>query len=159
MAAVGGNPEVVREATKVKGITFRGIPTYHDDADGSKRGNTTIFCFEMDGMVVFHLGDLGHPLSAQQIKEIGKVDILLIPVGGNFTIDAKVATEVCNKLAPRVVIPMHYRNERCPDFPVSGVDDFLNGKAVVSRQEISEVDIMEVNLPDTTRIITLQPAL
>ncbi len=159
VAAVGGNPEVVREAAKVRGITFRGIATYHDDADGSKRGNNTIFCFEMDGMVVCHLGDLGHPLSAQQVKEIGRVDILFIPVGGNYTIDAKVATEVCNNLAAKVVIPMHYQNERCPDFPVSGVDDFLNGKAVVSRQDISEVDIMEVNLSDTTRIITLQPAL
>ncbi len=159
VAAVGGNPEVVREAAKVRGITFRGISTYHDDADGSKRGNNTIFCFEMDGMVVCHLGDLGHPLSEQQVKEIGRVDILLIPVGGNYTIDAKVATEVCNKLTPGVVIPMHYQNERCPGFPVSGVDDFLNEKTLVSRQDISEVDIMEVNLSDTTRIITLQPAL
>ena len=160
VAAVRGNPEVVREAVSVeiKGIKLNGIPTYHDNAGGSERGNNTVFCFEVDGVRVCHLGDLGHQLSDKQVAEIGKVDILLVPVGGNFTIDAKVATDVCGKLAPRVIIPMHYKNDKC-GFPIGGVDDFLCGKAGVSRLDASEVEFKQGVLPATTQIIVLKPAL
>ncbi len=161
VAAVQGNPEVLNEAApaEVKGIKFSGIPTYHDDAGGSARGNNIIFCFEVDGVRVCHLGDLGHPLNDEQVAEIGKVDILLTPVGGNFTIDAKVATEVYGKLAPKVVIPMHYRNEKCSSFPVAGVDDFLQGKSDVKKLDGSEVEFKQGELPATTQIIVLKSAL
>jgi L-ascorbate metabolism protein UlaG (beta-lactamase superfamily) len=159
VAAVRGNPEVVRGTAKVKGIKFSGIPTYHDNANGSLRGNNTIFRFEADGVRVCHLGDLGHSLSSKQTAEIGKVDVLLIPVGGNFTIDARVATEVCGKLAPKVIIPMHFRNEKCPTFPVAGVDEFLKGKKGVFRLNASEAEFKREKLPATTQIIVLKPAL
>ena len=160
-AAVQGNPEVIRGAgaKEVKGIKFNGTPSYHDDAGGSARGSNVIFCFEVDGIKVCHLGDLGHRLSDEQVAELGKIDILLIPVGGNFTIDAKVATEVGSKLAPKVIMPMHYRNDRCSGFPVSGVDDFLQGKAGVSKPDASEVEFKQGELPATTQISVLQPAL
>ena len=159
VAAVQGNPQVLRETAKVKGINFKGIPAYHDNADGKQRGNNIIFCFEVDGIRVCHLGDLGHPLSDKQVTEMGKVDILLCPVGGNFTIDARVATEVCGQLAPKVIIPMHYQNERCPGFPVAGVDDFLKDKKGVSRPDSSEVELKKGKLPTATQIIVLKPAL
>jgi len=159
VAAVKGNPEVVKGTAKVRGIEFKGIPTYHDDADGSKRGNNTILCFEVDGVRVCHLGDLGHPLSDKQVAELDKVDILLVPVGGNYTIDARVANEVCNKIAPKVIIPMHYQNERCSNFPVAGVDEFLQGKEGVSRLDASEVEFKPGELPTNTQIIVLKPAL
>lgn len=161
VAAIQGNPEVVKEAAAVEvgGIKFKGIPTYHDDAGGSQRGNNTIFCFEVDGIRVCHLGDLGHRLSDKQVTELGSVDILLIPVGGNFTIDAKVATEVCGRLSPKVIIPMHYRNERCPSFPVAGVDEFLKGKKGVKKLDTSEAEFKQGGLPATTQIIVLKPAL
>ena len=161
VAAVQGNPKVVKEAApvEIKGIKFSGVVTAHDDAGGSKRGNSIIFCFEVDGVRVCHLGDLGHPLSDKQVTEIGKVDILLCPVGGNFTVDAKVATEVTSKLAPRVMIPMHYKNERCPGFPVAGVDEFLQGKKGVSRPDSSEAEFNKGKLPAATQIIVLKPAL
>jgi len=160
VAAVGGKPEVVRGTVpvEIKGIKFDGIPTYHDDAGGSKRGNNTVFCFEVDGIRVCHLGDLGHRLGDKEVAELGKVDILLTPVGGFFTIDAKVATEVCSKLAPKVIIPMHYKNDRC-SFPISGVDEFLQGKEGVSRLDASEVELRQGELPATTQIIVLKPAL
>ncbi len=160
VAAVGGNPEVVKEVAPVelKGIKFNGIPTYHDSAGGKERGNNIIFCFEVDGMRVCHLGDLGHQLGDKEVTELGKVDILLIPVGGFFTIDANVATEVCSKLTPKVVIPMHYKNERCV-FPIAGVDEFLQGKTGVSKLDASEVEFKPGELPDTTQIIVLKPAL
>ncbi|MFC2010781.1 MBL fold metallo-hydrolase [Chloroflexota bacterium] len=159
VAVVKGNPQVVRGTAKGKGMNFEGIPAYHDNTEGSQRGNNTIFCFEVDGVRVCHLGDLGHPLSDKQVALMGRVDILLVPVGGNFTIDTNVATEVCNKLAPKVILPMHYQNERCPSFPVSGVDDFLQGKANVSRQDTSEVEFKKEKLPTDTQVIVLKPAL
>ncbi len=161
VAAVKGNPKAVKGAgtVEVKRIQFKGIPTYHDAEGGKQRGPNTIFCFEVDGIRVCHLGDLGHQLSDKEVAELGKVDILLTPVGGFYTIDAKVATEVCSKLSPKVIIPMHYQNERGPSFPVSGEDDFLKGKANVSRQDTSEVEFKKGKLPATTQIIVLNPAL
>ena len=158
VAAVRGNPEVVRGTTEIKGIEFKGIPTYHDDAGGKKRGNNTILCFEVDGVRVCHLGDLGHRLSDRQVAELGNIDILLIPVGGFFTIDAKVATEVCNQLKPRVILPMHYKTDKC-DFPIAGVDEFLRGKEGVSKLNASEVEFKPGELPASTRIIVLKSAL
>ncbi len=158
VSAVRGNPEVVRGTAKVKGIEFKGISTYHDDAEGEWRGNNTILYFEMDGIRVCHLGDLGHPLSDKQTTELGSVDILLIPVGGFFTIDAKVASQVCDRLNPKVIIPMHFRNDKCA-FPIAGVDEFLKGKKNVSRLDASEVEFKQGELPATTQIIVLKPAL
>ena len=158
VAAVRGNPEVVSGAAKVGGIEFRAIPTYHDEAGGSKRGRNTVFCFEIDGVKVCHLGDLGHQLDSKQVAEIGGVDVLLIPVGGYYTIDARVATEVCNQLKPSVIIPMHYKNERC-SFPIAGVDEFLRGKENINRMDVSEAEFKQGELPVSTRIIVLKPAL
>ena len=159
VASVSGNPEVVKESKDVRGMKFNGIPTYHDDTGGSQRGNNVIFCFEVDGIRVCHFGDLGHPLSDKQVAELGSVDVLLIPVGGNYTIDAKVATEVSDKLAARVIIPMHYNNERCSSFPVAGVEDFLQGKGGVSRLDTSEAEFKAGEMPAPTQIVVLKPAL
>jgi len=158
VAAVRGNPEVVRGTAELKGIKFKGIPTYHDDVGGKSRGGNTILCFEVDGIRVCHLGDLGHQLSAQQLAELSKVDILLIPVGGFFTIDAKVASQVCNQLAPKLVIPMHYKTNKC-EFPIASVDEFLRGKKDVSRLDASEVEFKQGELPASTQIIVLKSAL
>ncbi len=160
MAAVRGKPEVVRGTgiTKVKGVEFKGIPSYHDEAGGSQRGKNTIFCFEMDGIRVCHLGDLGHQLSDKQASELGEIDILLMPVGGYYTIDAKVATQVGNQLKPKVIIPMHFKTDKC-GFPISGVDEFLKGKEEVKKLNASEVEFKQAELPPTTQIIVLKPAL
>jgi L-ascorbate metabolism protein UlaG (beta-lactamase superfamily) len=160
VAAVRGNPEVVRRTGKstAKGIEFNGIASYHDDAGGTMRGGNIIFCFELDGIRVCHLGDLGHLLDDRQLKEISSVDILLIPVGGFYTIDAKAATEVCDQLKPRVIIPMHYRTEK--SFPeISGVDEFIKGRNNVTRRDSSEVEFERGKLPAASQIIVLKPAL
>ena len=158
VAAVSGSPEVVTGTTEIKGIEFKGIPCYHDDAGGRLRGKNTIFCFEVDGVRVCHLGDLGHQLSDKQVSEIGTIDILLIPVGGYFTIDAKAATQVCNQLKPKVIIPMHWNNKwSIPE--IANVDEFLRGKGDVSRLSASEVEFKQGELPATTQIIVLKSAL
>ena len=158
VAAVGGNPKVVRGKARVKGIDFGAIPCYHDDAGGKARGKNTIFCFEVDGIKVCHLGDLGHRLSGTQVAELGEVDILLVPVGGFFTIDARGAIELCGRIKPRVVIPMHYKTSKC-DYPIAGVERFLQGKEEVTRSGVSEAEFKSGELPPPTQIVVLKPAL
>jgi len=160
VAAVRGNPEVVKGAvtTKIKGIAIKGIPSYHDEAGGTKRGKNIIFCFEVDGIRLCHLGDLGHLLSDKQIAEIGAVDILLIPVGGFFTIDGRGATQVCDQLKPKVVIPMHW-NYKWSFSEIASVDEFLQGKSDVSQPDTSEVEFKPGELPKVTQIILLKSAL
>lgn len=90
------------------GIKIKGIPSWHDNEQGTLRGLNTIYTFEINNIKICHLGDLGHQLSKEQIKSIGKVDVLMIPVGGNFTIDPAEAVKVINSINPNVIIPMHY---------------------------------------------------
>jgi len=158
VASVRGNPEVVKGTAKVKGVKLSGIHTYHDEAQGQNRGSNTIFCFEVDGVKVCHLGDLGHQLTDKQVVEVGEVDILLVPVGGFYTIDATVANKVCDQLKPRVVIPMHFKTDKC-DLPISGVDEFLSGKKDISWLDASEVEFKSGELPANAQIIVLKPAL
>ncbi len=87
------------------------------------------------------------------------MDVLLIPVGGNFTIDAAVASRVCQKLAPKVVIPMHFKNDRCPGFPVAGVEDFTRGRQQVTVSPGSEVELKKEQFAATTETVVLRPAL
>jgi L-ascorbate metabolism protein UlaG (beta-lactamase superfamily) len=142
----------------VSSIEFKGIPTYHDASQGKERGESTIFCFTIDSVRLCHLGDLGHPLSSKEIFEIGEVDVLMIPVGGFYTIDAKVATEVMNSLKPRLVIPMHFKTEKC-GFPITPVDDFMTGKTNVKKLQSSEIELTKDTLPASTEIQVLKFAM
>ncbi len=160
VAAVRGNPKVIDKSTpvEVKGIKISGIDTFHDASSGSERGSNVIYDIDLDGIRVCHLGDLGHMLDDRQSAAIGKVDVLLAPVGGNFTIDAGTVDAVVKKLKPAVVIPMHFCNDRCPDFPVAGVDSFTEGKTNVTVMDRSEVEYKAGKLPEDTGIVVLKPA-
>lgn len=159
-AGVPGNPTVIKGAEQqtVRGLTFRRVRAYHDSQRGGQRGENIMTVCEMDGVCVCHVGDLGHVLSDEQAQQLGGIDVLLLPVGGYFTIDAAQATEVMNKLAPRVCIPMHYKTARV-NFPIAAVDDFLKGKANVKRLDRSEVELMPLTLPTETEVWVLEPAL
>jgi len=159
-ASIEGNPQIIRglKPVEVKGIKINGIATFHDAEQGKSRGTNTAFCFEVDGVRICHLGDLGHKLNEQQISQIGRVDVLLTPMAGYFTIDAEVATDVCDQLKPKIVIPMHFRNEYC-DYPISTIDDFLKGKKNVTLMNSSEIELNAGKLQAETRIIVLKPAL
>jgi L-ascorbate metabolism protein UlaG (beta-lactamase superfamily) len=158
-AAVRGNPHVFRESGEARGVKVRAVATAHDDKGGSQRGKNTVFCFEVDGVNVCHGGDLGHVLTESQVKAIGQVDVLMIPVGGFFTIDAKTAARVCDQLKPRVVIPMHYKTEKTTDFPIAGADDFTKGKGNVKVSDGSEIELKAGALPANTQIMVLRPTL
>jgi L-ascorbate metabolism protein UlaG (beta-lactamase superfamily) len=123
---VQGTPEVISKVGNfyVKDIPIKGVKSYHDDKGGSKRGINIIYVVEIDGIKVCHLGDLGHILAQEQVEQIGNIDVLLIPVGGTYTIDAHAAAGVILSLKPSIVIPMHYKTDRI-NFPIDGVDKFL----------------------------------
>jgi len=105
-------------------IPIKGIPSYHDKNKGAKRGDNIIFTFRMDDYTLCHLGDLGHSLSNNNIDAIGIVDILFVPVGGNYTMDGKEASEVTKRINPKIVIPMHYKTSQA-SLPLDGVETFL----------------------------------
>ena len=122
--------------TLSQGVTVEAIPCFHDDARGAKRGNNLIFVLKAEGLTVAHLGDLGHLPDAELAAKVGPVDILMIPVGGFFTIDADTAVDVVRLLKARVILPMHYRTEVNDGWPIAPVDDFvqaMGGKAETLR--------------------------
>lgn len=102
------------------------IPCFHDDAMGTKRGKNLLAKITLDGVRVLHCGDLGHMPDEELLRRIGLVDVLLIPVGGFYTIDAQQAARVAKMINPRVVIPMHYKTQVNADWPIGGVDMFLD---------------------------------
>ncbi|MBI2848662.1 MAG: MBL fold metallo-hydrolase [Chloroflexi bacterium] len=136
----------------------KGISAYHDTSHGRERGIMTIFRFSVDGMALCHVGDLGHALTEEQLSELGAIDVLFMPVGGLFTIDAQGATQLVKALKPRIAIPMHFKTPKC-GFPLAGVDEFLTGKENVRRLLTSEVELKKEDLPQATQIIVLQHAL
>jgi len=121
-----------------RGIEITGIVTYHDKVQGKKSGRNVVFKFTVDGLNICHCGDLGHVFTAEQLQALGPVDVLLVPVGGNYTIDHELAAEVCSLVSPKVIIPMHYKTE-VNDYPIAGVDLFLTrmgGGKVLDKPEI-----------------------
>lgn len=113
VAAVSGNPIVFRKEGfyELPGVEITGIKSYHDTKEGALRGENVIFKFRMDGMDICHLGDLGEECSAELIEMLLPVNILLIPVGGTYTLDAEQAKEYVDRIMPDIVIPMHYRSK------------------------------------------------
>lgn len=121
-----GSPEIIDKAGLfyLCDVPIEGIPSYHDNSKGAKRGENIIFTFEMDGYKICHLGDLGHELSQDYITKLGNIDILLIPVGGNYTIDGKEAANIAKLVNSRIIIPMHYKTPSLA-FPLDGVETFI----------------------------------
>jgi L-ascorbate metabolism protein UlaG (beta-lactamase superfamily) len=157
---IPGTPQVIKGSGSktIKGISIKGISTYHDPTKGSERGTNTIFTIKLGNVQLCHLGDLGHLLSDKDLAEIGPVDILLIPVGGFFTIDAKEATQVAEQIKPKILIPMHFKTEKC-GFPISPVEDFLTGKTNIKRAKTSEATFDKATLPQQMEIVVLEHAL
>ncbi|OGL39939.1 MAG: hypothetical protein A3C43_00355 [Candidatus Schekmanbacteria bacterium RIFCSPHIGHO2_02_FULL_38_11] len=155
-----GTPQVINKdgETKAKNITFKGVQAFHDTEKGTQRGAILIFRFEVDGISVCHLGDLGEPLSDKQVGELKPVDILLIPVGGFFTIDSEVVTQTIEKLKPAITIPMHYKTSKC-GFPLAYVDEFLKDKKKVRKAGTSEIELSKASLPSSPEIVILEHAL
>jgi L-ascorbate metabolism protein UlaG (beta-lactamase superfamily) len=154
-----GDPRVLLEpqAATVGNIEIRGVPVFHDESRGKKRGSNTIVLLKADGVTVAHLGDLGHELDDEALSTIGPVDVALVPVGGFFTIDAEEAARVVAQLKPKLVVPMHYKTDFV-DFAIAPVEDFLAGKPDVRRPGSSTLDLASEPLPSETAIVVLEHA-
>lgn len=139
-------------------VRFLGVETFHDEVHGEKRGKNTVIVMETEGIRIAHLGDLGHILTSDQAAEIGAVDVALVPVGGYYTIDAEQASKVADQLGAKIVIPMHYRSDKCL-FSIAGVDEFLQGKTNVTRAGVSEIEVNKDTLPKCRQIVVLEPSL
>ncbi len=141
-----GNFEVIKEPGiyNFGALQIEGIPSYHDEEKGAKRGPNIIFKMKFPSSVaVVHFGDLGHMIDENTIKKLENVDVVMIPVGGIFTIDAKKATEIVNRLKPHLVFPMHYMTKYV-SFELGKLENFTS-----SFKDVSSVKgPFEVNLED-----------
>jgi len=123
---VKGNPEIIKAEGEfdVNGVHFKMFPEWHDENLGKDRGQILLMKFNLDGKNFLHCGDLGRMLPDKTIAELGKVDVIFIPVGGYYTIDAKTAKAIVDKLNPSIVFPMHFKTSVL-DFPIAKVDEYL----------------------------------
>lgn len=135
-----------------------GIPVYHDAKQGSERGENIIYLIAIDGFSILHLGDLGHELSKESLEKIAKIDILMIPVGGIYTIDAEVAAKVISSIEPGIVLPMHYQTSDLTGLSnkLDGVDKFLDEMG----SETKNGDKLKLSspgdIPEETEVIVLK---
>lgn len=124
-----GNPRIIDTAgsfTPEPDVKINAIHGFHDDAEGAKRGKTLLFLIETEGLRIVHLGDLGCGLDAGQVESLKNPDVLMIPVGGFYTIDALQACETAAQLGARIILPMHYRTGYNSDWPIADREGFLS---------------------------------
>lgn len=139
------------------GIEIKGVETFHDKVSGAEKGKNIIYNFEIDGINICHCGDLGHILNSDYAEEIGNVDILLIPVGGGYTIDALDAVKVTKQLKPTIIIPIHYRTEALGEMGhlFAEVDEFVLASGLKAK-EYSELELNKETLKDNSGIAVLK---
>ena len=125
-----GKPVIIDQAglyTPADGVRITAVRGYHDDEQGAKRGETLLFLIETEGLRIVHLGDLGEMLSDEQVSILHDPDVLMIPVGGFYTIDGRQAQGTAARLNAKVILPMHYRTKYNAEWPISGPEAFLEG--------------------------------
>lgn len=157
VSSVSRNPVVLKDPgiKSVNGIEFKGIAAYHDRVKGAKRGPNTIFTFDMEGIRLAHLGDLGHPLSSEQLKELEGTEVLFAPTGGPAaTLELLEVIDLWERLKPRIVIPMHFNTAQCV-FPKYSAEDLTRLRPATKRTGTSELSLAKDGLPGSTQILIL----
>lgn len=157
LSGVQGDPEVLLEpgVYEVGGLVVAGIESHHDPSGGAERGRNVMWRVVMDGLRCVHLGDLGQKgLDDAQVRGLAPVDVLFVPVGGRYTIDAYAARQVAARLSPRAVVPMHYKTASV-DFPIAPVDEFLVGPEPVVRVGSADLFLTLEDLPPARTIYLL----
>jgi len=157
--AIAGEPFVIEGPGEydIKGIFIKGVYSFHDTSRGAERGANTVYVAETEDMKICHLGDFGeNELSSNQLDKIGDVDILMIPVGGIYTINATEAVKIINQIEPRVVIPMHYKIPKLT-LKLNGVDKFLE-EIGVQKQTTEEFSIQKKDLTgEEMKVVVMKP--
>jgi len=134
------------------GISIVGMPTFHDNVKGAKRGPNIVYNFTIDGINICHCGDLGHVLNSEQVEKIGHVDVLLVPVGGFFTINYQEALAVKKLLNPTITIPMHYKTDAI-EFPIAGVEKFLSVVEPVRKLNEQEIELSQETIDEFVGVV------
>ena len=131
----------------MKDVRITSLPAYHDDVEGQRRGLNTIFIVETGGLRLAHLSDIGHILSDATVKAMGRIDVLLVPVGGIFSIDGRQAKQIMTRLQPGITIPIHYKTPVTADWPIGDESAFLAGLTNVMRLDVLTVSLTPETLP------------
>jgi L-ascorbate metabolism protein UlaG (beta-lactamase superfamily) len=153
---VRGYPLIIRGPAVARGIEFDMLPVPHDDAGGARRGMVRICTFQVDGIRLCHASDIGRPLAEDEKDRLGRIDVLFVPVGGKYTLDAEGAHEMVHQTEARLVIPMHYKTPRI-GFALDPVEGFVEGRPETRRPRRSEVEIPPNGLPKSRQILVLDP--
>lgn len=156
---IEGKPFVINGPGEyeVKGTNVVGIPSYHDTKKGEERGKNILYNARVDGVGVVHLGDLGQDeLTPGQIEALGNVDILMIPVGSIYTIDAATAAKIVAQLEPSIIIPMHYLDKDSKMTQLEPVDKFLKEMGKEEIQPVKKITISKDRLPEEPQVILLE---
>jgi len=135
-------------------LLVTGVKTWHDGSEGSERGENVVFAVEVDGVHICHLGDLGHLLTDEQLSELGPIDVLLVPAGGNFTISPAEAAAVVAQIEPKIVIPMHFAAEGA-SADLLGPETFLHELATEPIRQPKAL-VTATSLPDETQVVLLE---
>jgi len=132
VAAIGGTPRIVKGPGEyeIGGVLITALRTFHDAKQGAERGSNTVYIIHMEDLVICHLGDLGHELTAAQQQEASGADILMLPIGGKSTIDATKAAEINAELEAGVTIPMHYKTDKPGTAELAPVNAFCQAVGV-----------------------------
>jgi L-ascorbate metabolism protein UlaG (beta-lactamase superfamily) len=170
--AISGTPFLVEGPGEyeIKNVFIQGIASFHDSSQGKERGERTIYTIEAEEMRLCHLGDLGqNELTEEQLEKIGECDILMIPIGGTFTISAKEAVKIMSQIEPKITIPMHYQipySGRRPDgsyrpklkLKLDGLDKFLKPLGIKSIVPVNKLSLKKKDIPtEEAKIIVLNP--
>ena len=154
---IKGKPLVIDQEGEYNldnGVNISAMWADHDEDGGSKRGKTLIFRIQAEGLTVAHLGDLGHLLSEEQAAPLRGCDVLLIPVGGTYTVDGDTAAQIVHCLQPRAVIPMHYRSETFGFDNIDTVDTFLKHFPAETVQRVGE-DFLDLTADTPAQVAVL----
>ncbi len=158
--AVSGSPFLIEGPGEyeVKGIYIKGIPAFHDNSLGKERGKVTIFTIEAEEIKICHLSDFGQAeLTEQQLEEIGEVNVLMIPVGGVYTIGSKEASRIINQIEPQIIIPMHYQIPKLK-YKFEGLDKFLKVMGIKNPEHLNKLSIKKRDISEEkTKVMVLKP--
>lgn len=153
----GGNRWADLREEMAPGLSLRTIGVYHDSVKGKERGLNSISIFTLHGIRIVHLGDLGHLLTREEAKAVGAVDLLLLPVGGVYTINGTQAQQIAALFKPKIVIPMHFKT-KYTQLPIQPVDSFLeNIPWPVHKIEGNALIVNREKLPAATTVYLLKP--
>jgi L-ascorbate metabolism protein UlaG (beta-lactamase superfamily) len=130
-----------------KGIHIIGLDTFHDKSEGAERGKNTVFIIESEGLRICHLGDLGAEPNPEQLDEIGEIDVLMIPVGGTFTLDGKEAAKLVHKIEPKTVIPVHYKAKGI-QIDLTDEKEFCTEMGNCPKQKINKITLKKKDLEE-----------